>query len=178
MDISTVEYPIKRYNEGKFSDDTDEILREFVLSVYLGGSILVKLTCTPDNLEELVLGYLYSEGLIASLEDVGSIAFDGAAAHVRLAEEIKTEKIKTEKIKTEEIKTEEIKTKEREGRTGINTAHGEVANTTAMRTGAAKTDTAKSSAADASFIASGATDAPTATFNATDMITTDSGDYI
>jgi len=87
MDSSaTVRYPVKRYDGGKFSDDMDDVLKEFVLSVYLKDSILVKLICIPEHLEELVLGYLYSEGLISSAEDVNSMVFDGCDAHIKLAE--------------------------------------------------------------------------------------------
>ena len=88
MDELSVLYPIKRYENGGFSEKQDEILREFALSIYLDESFLVKLICMPEHLEELTLGYLYSEGLISSLEDVVSILFDGGTARVKLVEKL------------------------------------------------------------------------------------------
>ena len=87
MDSSaTTQYSIRRYENGGFSENTDEVLKEFVLSVYFQDSILVKLICIPEHLEELVLGYLFSEGFISSAKDVGAIVFDidRGEARVRL----------------------------------------------------------------------------------------------
>ncbi|MCL2492440.1 MAG: formate dehydrogenase accessory sulfurtransferase FdhD [Clostridiales bacterium] len=85
MKIGTTKYPIKRYQDGRYSELLDDVLEEYVLSIYLEDALLVKLICVPEYLEELVLGYLYSDGLIASAEDVESIMIEGQAARVTLA---------------------------------------------------------------------------------------------
>ncbi|MCL2825959.1 MAG: formate dehydrogenase accessory sulfurtransferase FdhD [Eggerthellaceae bacterium] len=79
-------HKIWRYEGGTFSESLDSVLREHLLSVYLEGSLLVKLICIPEYLEELALGYLFSEGFIACIDDVAHIAIEGASAYVKLAE--------------------------------------------------------------------------------------------
>ena len=100
MEIFTVKRPVKRYMDGEFSEVSDDVLRETVLYVCIEGgneeSPLVELVCIPEYLEELVLGYLYTEGVIDTVADVDSIVVEVAdtkdaakpadiyTAHVRL----------------------------------------------------------------------------------------------
>ena len=86
MNSTTIKYPIRRYSGGVYSELLDDVLEEYVLSIYLEDALLVKLICVPEYLEELVLGYLYSDGLISSADDVRSITIDGQTARVKLAE--------------------------------------------------------------------------------------------
>jgi len=87
MDISTVKYPIKHYENGEYSQTMDDVLAEYILSIYIERDLLVKLICVPEYMEELVLGYLHSDGLISSVDDVESIVFDGQTARVKLSED-------------------------------------------------------------------------------------------
>jgi FdhD protein len=59
------------------------------LTLYINGQELVTILCTPAKLNCLVLGYLYSEGIIASLSDVASmrICEEESLADVRLSKE-------------------------------------------------------------------------------------------
>ncbi|MDY6065598.1 MAG: formate dehydrogenase accessory sulfurtransferase FdhD [Finegoldia sp.] len=59
----------KRYENHTTKIIEDTVLSDYVLSVNLNGSPLVKLLCIERELEELVLGYLYSEKIISSIED-------------------------------------------------------------------------------------------------------------
>ena len=86
MNNTTIKYPIRRYGDGAYSERMDDVLQEYVLSIYLEDTLLIKLICVPEYLEELVLGYLFSDGLISSAEDVRSIAIDGQTARVKLRE--------------------------------------------------------------------------------------------
>jgi FdhD protein len=46
---------------------------EAVMTLHVNGQPLIRLVCTPTHLEDLVLGFLYNEGLIKGLEDVAVI---------------------------------------------------------------------------------------------------------
>jgi len=84
MGSLTVRRAIRRYKSGVGAEVLDDVLKEYVLSIYLGGTLLVKLICIPEYLDELVLGYLYSDGIISSADDVDSIVVDGDVAEVAL----------------------------------------------------------------------------------------------
>ena len=45
---------------------------EELISVYVNARPLVSLMCTPCQLEELALGFLFNEGLIDGMQDVAS----------------------------------------------------------------------------------------------------------
>ena len=50
---------------------------EEAITLYANGQPLVSLMCTPTQLEELALGFLFNEGLIAGLDDVAVIELRG-----------------------------------------------------------------------------------------------------
>jgi FdhD protein len=49
------------------------LIEEVVLSLYVNGQELATLMCSPVDQEALALGFLYNEGVIHSLDDVGLI---------------------------------------------------------------------------------------------------------
>ena len=61
-----------------FYDDESRPVRgvvpaEAMITLHVNGQVLVRLMCTPICLEDLALGFLYNEGLIAGLDDVAVI---------------------------------------------------------------------------------------------------------
>jgi FdhD protein len=54
------------------------------LTIFLNGEELVTLLCTGHHAEELALGFLRSEGLLASLGEVRGVQVDGEAGVVRV----------------------------------------------------------------------------------------------
>ncbi len=60
---------------------------EHALDVCEGDRVIMRITCTPDRLHELIVGRLFSEGFIASVDDLASVDFEdgGAVARVRFA---------------------------------------------------------------------------------------------
>lgn len=60
--------------------------REMTLAIYVNGQELVTILCTPTKLNCLVLGFLYSEGIITNMHDIASmrICEDEPIADVRL----------------------------------------------------------------------------------------------
>ena len=65
---------------------------EMALTVYINSQELVTIMCTPAKLNPLVVGFLYSEGIIKSVEDIASM---------RVCEE---ESLADVKLKTSEFK--------------------------------------------------------------------------
>ncbi len=57
---------------------------EHVLAVYEEDRLLMRITCTPEFLHELVVGRLFSEGYIASLKDLSSFELDAQGTLARV----------------------------------------------------------------------------------------------
>ena len=55
----------------------DMVIEEISLTMYLNGKKLLMLLCSPANLQELSAGFLYSAGLIKSINDIKAITIDG-----------------------------------------------------------------------------------------------------
>lgn len=68
-----VEKQITRIRSGQREEVTDLVTVEAPVTIYLNGSELVTLLCTPEKLDCLALGFLRSEGLLSGIEDLESI---------------------------------------------------------------------------------------------------------
>lgn len=67
---------INKFENSKFSVVEDPIIVEFPLTIYINDQEYATLLCTPSKMKELVLGYLFSEYLIGSIEDVLDMVMD------------------------------------------------------------------------------------------------------
>ena len=78
---------------------TGEVVREQPLTVYVNGDRFLTLLCSPMQLEALVIGYLWMEKVIQSLDDVAELTVspvDGRAdVRLRQPVELPTERILT-----------------------------------------------------------------------------------
>jgi FdhD protein len=78
---------------------TGEVVREQPLTVYVNGDRFLTLLCSPMQLEALVIGYLWMEKVIQSLDDVTELTVspvDGRAdVRLRHPVELPTERILT-----------------------------------------------------------------------------------
>lgn len=59
--------------DGETHEETESILVEHMMDVYVNERLTMKLVCIPQHLTELVLGRLFTEGIISSAEDVEQI---------------------------------------------------------------------------------------------------------
>jgi FdhD protein len=88
-----------RIRADRVEEVTGEVVREQPLTVYVNGERFLTLLCSPMKLEALVLGYLWMEKVIQSLDDVTSVtvsAVDGRAdVTLRQPVELPTERILT-----------------------------------------------------------------------------------
>ncbi len=67
----------------------DEVVREYPLTIFVAGEEVVTLLATPTHLDELVQGFLFTEGFIGGLDDITGLEIDQARgeAYVELAGE-------------------------------------------------------------------------------------------
>ncbi|MBM0065367.1 formate dehydrogenase accessory sulfurtransferase FdhD [Alkalicoccobacillus gibsonii] len=72
----TASRAIVRYTKGKPQHVRDLIVSEYALTIKVNGSELVTMVCTPDHIEDLVVGYLLSEGLIRRYSDIKRMRID------------------------------------------------------------------------------------------------------
>ena len=54
----------------------DPVIREMPLTIYVNGDEFVTLLCTPEHDDMLAVGFLRSEGLIGSMDDISSLRVD------------------------------------------------------------------------------------------------------
>ena len=65
----------------------DVVAREFPLTIILNSQELVTLLCSPTNLKNLATGFLRSEGLLKSKDEIGKIVVDDQRGVVRVETE-------------------------------------------------------------------------------------------
>jgi len=77
---------IVRYIGGEYIRLRDLMVHEMALALEIDGAAARTLYCSPSELKELVVGHLYTQGYIRSLEDIASLELDRDAgrAVVRL----------------------------------------------------------------------------------------------
>jgi FdhD protein len=75
-----------KYIDGKWQQVSLAVPKEMPFTIYISGIELVTILCSPIKLNCLVLGYLYSEGIIKDIKDVASmrVCEDDALADVKL----------------------------------------------------------------------------------------------
>jgi len=65
-----LESNIWRYEAGAIHHVTDTIVTEYPITIVLNGQEFATLVCSPEHLEELVIGFLASEGIIRSYTEI------------------------------------------------------------------------------------------------------------
>ncbi len=73
-----------RVSEKGRSSALDSVVMELPLTVTLNNREVVTLLCSPTDLEYLAVGFLFSEGLIETKDDIKGIKVDGEAGVVRV----------------------------------------------------------------------------------------------
>ncbi|HZG74766.1 MAG TPA: formate dehydrogenase accessory sulfurtransferase FdhD [Paenibacillus sp.] len=77
---------IVRYNVGDgFREADDWIAVERPLTIVLDGEEFATMVCTPSEMEELVYGFLASEGIVRRADEVASLAIDETSGFARVA---------------------------------------------------------------------------------------------
>ncbi len=73
---------IEKIVDNKKIDISDIVIVEHNLSIYINKEKYVSIMCTPDFLEELTYGFLYSEAIISAVSDINEIKFNETLSEV------------------------------------------------------------------------------------------------
>ena len=84
------QFPIWRITETGRSIDTDVVVREFPATIILNNKEVATLPCSPQKLNYLAVGFLASEGLINSKDDIKKVIVDLPKGEVRVTAKRKT----------------------------------------------------------------------------------------
>jgi FdhD protein len=76
LDEVTTTRSIMRFDGQDFYEQEDDIAVEFPLTVMLDGQEFATMVCTPSDMEELVVGFLASEGVIRKYDEIQSLTID------------------------------------------------------------------------------------------------------
>jgi len=91
MENNTERFPVLRLT-GEGGGSTEQVVaREFPVTIILNDQELVTLLCSPADLKYLAIGFLYSEGLLTSKDDIKKILVDNERGVVRVESTENTE---------------------------------------------------------------------------------------
>ena len=93
MDMKmSINQQIIKYSDGELVETTDDIVTEFPLTIFVNNEEFATMVCTPTHFEEMVIGFLASEGVIRFYNEVESISIDENAgyAYVSLHSDVTT----------------------------------------------------------------------------------------
>ena len=86
---------IIKWDSGRKQEMRDEIIVEEAVEILLNGKHFVYLMCTPCDMDELAIGYLFAEGVIDSADQIGSIDhLDWNRICVNIKKELMTKRLK------------------------------------------------------------------------------------
>lgn len=71
-----VDVEIIKINGNSRDTIIDRVIREYPFTLYLNGQEIITLLCIPENLEELAVGFLISEGFLDSFEEIDKMDLD------------------------------------------------------------------------------------------------------
>lgn len=103
---SVKKYKIEKIEKYKDLSLMDEVIVEYPLEIYVNGEKFKRLSLTPIEIENLVIGHLYSENLINSINDIKNLKIEENKVYVDLDKEKSQKKIS--EIKNQTIDREKL----------------------------------------------------------------------
>jgi cysteine desulfurase len=76
MQTATEPCIVLKMTEQEVNTREDPVVREFPLTILFNNQELVTLLCTPTNLKQLAVGFLFSEGLLRAKNEITNILVD------------------------------------------------------------------------------------------------------
>ncbi|WHY70069.1 formate dehydrogenase accessory sulfurtransferase FdhD [Neobacillus sp. SuZ13] len=73
MKNTIIKRTITRYTHGNIEEIEDSIVTEHPITIKLNQNEFATLVCTPEYIEDMVIGFLVSEGVIRGFEDIDDI---------------------------------------------------------------------------------------------------------
>ena len=71
-----VKNQVLRYENGTVHFVDDLIVTEYPITIILNDQEFATLVCSPEHIEDLVVGFLASEGIISRFEDIKGTSSD------------------------------------------------------------------------------------------------------
>ena len=56
--------------------EEDVVILEYPFTIFVNDEEIITLLCSPSSLKELMVGFLFSEGFLNSLEDIDRVRID------------------------------------------------------------------------------------------------------
>jgi len=84
MENEVERFPILRLTREGRSSIEDEVARELPVTIILNNEELVTMLCSPEHLDYLAVGFLSSEGLLTSKDEIKQVLVDSEIGIVRL----------------------------------------------------------------------------------------------
>jgi len=84
MENEVERFPVLRFTKEGRSSLEEVVAREFPVTIMLNDQELVTMLCSPNNLKYLVVGFLSSEGLLKSKDEIKKIVVDDERGVIRL----------------------------------------------------------------------------------------------
>jgi len=70
MSLFHKKFNITNYRAGSIEEYTTDVIIEAPVDISINAKYWLTLMCTPSNLDELAIGFLYNEGLINTIEEI------------------------------------------------------------------------------------------------------------
>jgi len=83
------EREITRYEKGEHKKVLDHVVTEHPVTVKVNGEEFVTMVCSPEYIEDMVIGFLASEGVIRKYEDIDEVWYQEKEGYVH----VKTNKV-------------------------------------------------------------------------------------
>ena len=74
--------PIQKFLDGQFKTVIDEMAVEFPITVMLNGREFITIVCTPEYIEDMIIGFLASEKIVVEYKDLTDIRFEPTTGFV------------------------------------------------------------------------------------------------
>lgn len=86
---STIKRSVLKVSEHGSAWEEDEIVTEYPLTLFVNDQEFATIVCTPSDLEELVIGFLASEGAIRNYSEIKQVSIDtvNGFAYIELHEQ-------------------------------------------------------------------------------------------
>lgn len=82
----SIKMKVKKIKHGEIIETYDQVAAEIPFTININDKEIATLLCTPDNLEELVYGFLYSSRMLVRFEDIKDLYIDKVkwVAHIEM----------------------------------------------------------------------------------------------
>lgn len=73
-----------RYERAGFTDRVDVVVTEYALTIYVNDQEMATVVCSPEHMDDFVIGFLASEGVIRSVDQLKSMSINLHSGTVRV----------------------------------------------------------------------------------------------